>query len=286
MREPLAAPPARPPRFGLIPTAQAVEDDARWQGPNGFSFLPEGCGTAGRLAIDCIGNTNTMDLPDRPETVDGEAFAVWAADDCSSFGMDARDWMGRARRQLAATESYQVANELWTGSLGLESRSLTSMASDTLTNGGVDPIEGLALLEAGLAACNKGRQGMVHVTPQLLTHLVAAYAVRLDGTTYVTPNGHLVAPDAGYDGSGPGVSPTPAGATQWAYGTSMISVRLSPVATTPDNLSDARQQAVALDRAVNTIVVWAYRAAAWVWDECCHVAAEFDLPAALVGGAS
>lgn len=291
MPEPIAAPPARPPRYGLIASAPAVEPgDARWQ--RGFAFQPEGCGTAGRLTLDCSGNTAVMDLPDRPATEDGEPFVVWASDECSTFGWQARDWQGRVRRQLAASESYELAAELWAGSLALTDSdgdpivSLADPAADTLTavDSPADPVDALALIEQGLATCNRGRQGMVHMTPTMLTNLVSTSVVRIDGTTYVTPNGHIVVPDAGYDGSGP--NGEPAGASQWAYGTSMIGVLLGPVELLPSTLDEARSLSAALDRGVNTLTVFAERLAAWQWDHCCHVAAQVDLPIPLIGGAS
>lgn len=290
MREPIAAPPAQPPRFGLLASAAVDGSTGRWQ--QGFAFQPEACGAGGRLAVVCEGNTEAMDLPDRPGTVEGMPFLVYATDECSTFGFNARDWQGRARRQLAAIESYEVAAELWTGSLGLQDsngdpiRSLADTSADTLTTAGTpaDPVDALALVEQGIAACSRGRRGMVHMTPQLLTQLVRDNVLRLDGTTWITPNGHIVVPDAGYPGTGP--NGEAASSTQWLYGTSMISVLLSAVELIPGTLDDARSMAQALDRAVNSAVVFAERLAAWVWDECCHVAAQVDLPMPLVGGAS
>lgn len=290
MREPIAAPPARPPRFGLLASA-AVGDGApaRWQ--QGFAFQPELCGGGGRVTVACAGTSDTLDSDEQPGTVEGMPFAVYAADECSTFGYNARDWQGRARRALAAIESYEVAAELWTGSLGLQDsngdpiRSLANVAADTLTTGSAaEPVDALGMIEQALAQCNKGRQGMVHVTASLLTQLVRDNVLRLDGTTWITPNGHIVVPDAGYPGTGP--NGEAASTSQWAYGTSMISVLLGPVELNPDSLTDARSWAQALDRAVNSAVVYAQRLAAWQWDECCHVAAKVDLPMPLVGGAS
>lgn len=290
LRDNVQAPQARPPLYGLIAAAPVVEDAAlRWVG--GWSYLPEGCGASGRLSVDCLGNTAAMASAGRgPGVVDGDPVLLYATDECSSFGFQARDWLGRARRQLAAVESAELAEELWDGDIAaadaLANRWLAGPAvdSDTLTTAAVSPVAALGCLTQGLAATLRGQQGMVHVTPQLLTHLQAENAITRQGNLWVTAMGHIVVADAGYSGAGPaGVA---AGATQWAYGTPVLQVRLGPVETAPTNLDDARSLAQALDREVNTMVVYAYRLAGVQWTaECAHLAAEVALPVCAVGGA-
>lgn len=290
-RQAVAAPTPRPPRFGLVAAAPVVEDGADWA--RGFTFFPEGCGASGRLAVECAGNTVAMDEPDRRERVAADPFAVYAANDCeTTFGFRQADYEARARRQLETTRSYQIANELWRGDLtqapdDLENLPLTSTEGDVVTSGGpADPIDALACLEQALAQATFGRQGMVHLTPQLLTHLVGAQVVSLVGNTYMSPNGHIVVPDAGYDGSGPGATPQAAGATQWAYATSMIGLRLGPVDVIPGSLDQARNMAAAVDRATNKVRVWATQLVAYQWDECALLQAEVDLPVCAIGGVS
>jgi hypothetical protein len=194
---------------------------------------------------------------------------------------------------LEATQSFQVADELWTGALrdaadageDLEDNpALTDSSSDTVTGGPEDVVDALACLEQGLAQCSQGRRGMIHATPQVLVQWIAASAVRLEGGQYLSPMGNLVVADAGYPGDGPGGSA--AGASQWAYATGIISVRLSTPQVIPGNLDSAQVMAQALNREDNTLDVYAQRLALLQWDECCHLAAEIDLPVCLVGGAS
>lgn len=293
LRAPVTAPPARPPRYGLIIAAPEWPGDGDLRELAGWAYQPEGCGLSGRLAVACEGQGNTAAMTEQPRPAVVEGVAVWlyAGDECTATGFAQRDWLGRARRQLAATESFELANELWTGSVAegeapdQPNRSLAGDAalSDTVTTAATTPELALASIECGLASYLQGQQGMVHVTPQVLTLLVAANAVVREGTTWVTAMGHIVVADAGYDGSGPGN--VVAGATQWAYGTPMVQVRLGPVMTLPDTMDDARGIAQAMNRGVNDVVVWAGRLGAYRWaSHCAHVAAEVDVPVCAVGG--
>lgn len=296
-RDTIEAPPATPPRYSLLIAAPAIDDGARWEA--GFQFAPEGCGTGGRTAVDCFGGTDAIDPDDNPGIVGGDAFAVWAADRCSTFGYRARDYVGRARRQLAAIESYQVAEELWEGSLNgepglggsaIDNRPLTHPGSDTVTDGPTSPTGALGALVSALGDCGSGRQGMIHVTSQVLVHLAAVGAIYRDGASWYAPMGHLVVADDGYTGAGPGADGgVPASTSQWAYATSMMRVRLSAVQTVPELPEDTTNPAgwpAAVDPTTNEVLVIAQRLAAVNWDHCCHIAAELDLAVPLIGGAS
>lgn len=296
-RDLVPAPTARPPLYSLLVAAPVVEDDSRWQG--GFEFAPEACSDGGRTGVECWGGTAVIDPAANPRMVGGEPFAVWAADACSTFGYRARDYVGRARRQLLAIQSFQIAEELWEGSLNGEpsmggqviaNTPLTAVGSDTVTNGPTSATGALAQLVDALGQCGQGRQGMIHMTPQLLVHLAALGAVFRDGGLWVTPMGHIVVADDGYPGSGPGATPVPAGASQWMYGTSMMFVRLSPIETLPnlpdDDTTNPSGWPAAVDPRTNDVLVIAQRLAAVEWDQCCHVAAEVDLAVPLIGGAS
>lgn len=289
-RQAVEAPTPRPPRYGLVAAAPVIEDGADWA--RGFRFYPEGCGASGRIAVECAGNTAEMDEPERRGNVEGDPFAVYAANDCeTTFGFRQADYEARARRALETTRSYEIANEVWRGDLtqgvsGLENLPLTSTEGDVVTSGPADPIDAVACLEQALAQATRGRQGMIHITPQLLTHLKGASVVELVGNTYLSANGHIVVPDAGYDGSGPGATPQAAGASQWAYATSMISLRFGPLDVIPGSLADAKNFAAAVDRSTNKVRVWATQLVAYQWDECALLQAEVDLAVCSIGGVS
>jgi len=291
LRAPVTAPTPRPPVYGLIAAAPIVNDpDLRWAG--GWEFEPEGCGEGGKDSIACAGNVAAMSPAASPAIIQGDPIWIWAGDTCSTMGSGERDWMGRARRQLAAIESFELADELWDGTVttadSLANRFLAGPAgdSDTVTNGPTAVTPALACVEAGLAAGLKGAQGMVHVTPQVLTHLAAADLVTLQGIQWVTPNGHIVVADAGYSGDGPGAVPAST-TSQWIFGTPIIQVRLGPVETIPGSLDDARNLAAAMNRGINDITVIAGRIAGFQWtNECAQIAAEVNVGTCLIGGAS
>lgn len=295
MRAPVEAPQARPPRYGLLAAAPTVDDPDLRVLAGGWKFQPEGCGLSGRDAVTCAGSVSSaMDVAPGPDTVEGEAIWIWAGDECSTFGYQARDWQGRARRQLAAVESFELAAELWDGTVttdadpDLPNRFLAMPAaeSDTVTSGPTSVASALACLEQGLASTLRGQQGMVHVTPQVLTHLAAAQLVQQTGTVWTTPMGHVVVADAGYSGDGPGGVAGDANG-QWAYATPMIQVRLGPVEVIPGSLDGAQGLAAAMNRGVNDITVVAGRLAGFQWaNECAHLAAQVDVPVCDIGGAS
>lgn len=287
-RQAIAAVPATPPRYGLLVAANVVVDEERWQA--GIEWAPENCAGGGAIGVDCFGSTPDMPVPDEnPGIASADPFVVWGADKCSTIGWQARDYEGRARRMLEATQSFSVAREFWDGAITLAdsliNTPLTDAAADTVTAaaGPVGIVEALGLLDGALGECGKGRRGMIHMTTQAFVHARAAYAVELAGQVWITPNGTVVVADAGYTGSGPnGEDP---GATQWMYATSMVQVRLSPVDIIPGSLGEARAMREAMDNA-NTVRIRAQRLALVQWDQCCHLAAQVDIDAPLVGGAS
>lgn len=274
--------PARPPRYSLIVVAEALtlSDDVLG---GGYIFEPEACGTqrGGVAELDCGGGTDEMTVGTMPARVEGDPFVIYAWDECSTLGWRGRDFVGRATRMLLASQSFWLARELATGSLGLEQHSLNDPAAVTLTSAALDDVvAALATVEQGIADIGRGEPGMVHVTIGMLTRLFAATAIVRDGSLFRTASGNVVVADAGYTGQGPGEE-EPNGDTEFIYGTSLIGVQLGEPLFLPDNFDDAVSRGTAVDRGVNTLTMYAERPALWVWDECIHVAAEVALPEGL-----
>lgn len=107
---------------------------------------------------------------------------------------------------------------------------------------------------------------MLHL-PILMTGGLAEY-VRRDGGLLLTRQDNIVVVDAGYPGTGP--SGEPVGATAWAYATAPVQIRISDLAVQSDPVQ-------VVDRATNTITVWAERVFAATFDPCVHFAKEITI---------
>lgn len=297
LRGAVAAPPAVPPTVGLLISARVFEAGRnmpvgdRWE--SGYAYLPEGCASGG--VIDpCEGGTK--DIAANPDQVVADPFAVWAGDECSTFGFIAGDAEGRARRQLLATRQFQIEQELWRGDLardvaGTERKHLAHPDSDVLSEAGaLDPIPALACLEEGLAKAARGQRGMIHATRQVAALWHQSGMLRREGNLVLTINDTIVVAGAGYDGSGPGADadadPVAPGVTQWAYATTLVTVRLDEVVLVPgaNALQNPTLRAQMVNRDTNTIAVIAEQLAAFDWDGCAHLAVEIDTPYCGLGG--
>lgn len=268
----VAAPPLRPPRYGLIQAARDATADAggeRWEG--GFGWDAESCST-GAAAVACDTTPDLLlDPDDMPGAQAYTPFLVWDGHVCSAFGPTQEQREAKARRQLAVSQHRQVESEFWRGDLAQaeswDNPYLAAAATD-LAPGDTSPlVYGLAALEEALAGCTG--QGLIHVTTTTHTLLVAAQAVRLDGNLWISPNGHIVVPGSGYDGSDPDGDVDATGATAWAYATSAVDVRLGTVLVSGGEASMQHRQ--------NLLEVRAERPAAANFDPCCVFGIQVDL---------
>lgn len=291
-REPITPPPATQARYSLLVAAGAngqTAGDDRWG--RGVVWTPEGCGAGGVVPAAC-GVVPDRNAPDRSGQAYGDPFYVWAADECDAQGFAARDWQGRARRRLEATQSYQVAAELWAGALTLHEASEGNIdtpasflaSTDQVVDENMDAARAIGVAEALAMACSEGRRIMVHVPVAVLERAmtVSQYLLRDTGGIITTAMGNIVVADAGYSGTGP-VGPdggnTPDNSTQWIYATQLVQVRLGAVEMLPNSLRDALGWAQALDRGTNDVTVWAQRLALYQLDPCCRIALSTDVPA-------
>lgn len=278
-RTPIQAPTLRPPRYSLLGIAETVTvPDEVWGA--GYVFDPEARPNPDGEDADMYGteilygwvddNPASGDVCDVAYTIDpdreglrtavtGYPFLVWAADRCSTFGHQARDWQGRAQRLLRSVESCQVAKMLWDGEGTELCPSLSELATVTDVNVGV--AEAIGRLEKAVAVTSAGAAAMFHMSPFLLSQAVTAEVLWRDGAVWRTPMGHTVVADAGYSGIGP------TDATyETVLATPMIGVALSPVEMVPGTFQQAIDWAQALDRATNTVLIRAQRQALLVWD--------------------
>jgi hypothetical protein len=284
----LVAPPTRVPLpYGLLNAAQPQEEaDAHWA--NGVRFQPVPCGPAGVTLEPCPSVTGGPDLAATAlglPTNGTSPFTVYAWIDCSTVGY-IQDAQRLATAALTSGEGRAVEREFWTGEYGTtphlaEDTPVTGSdgvveqtAATIVTGAALDPVEALGALEDALGWCY-GNEGVVHVTPATLTHLMNRGIVYRDGARLRTPNGHLIAAGSGY----PGTSPTgvaPAGGHAWMYATGAVTVRRSGI------VLPSPQQMQVVNRNKNDVIQVAYRTYVIGW-ECCHFAALVRLGGEVTG---
>lgn len=289
-----------PPPVGLIASALAPPDgeDERWV--NGFNFQALDCIRGGRFD-PCATDTNLV-IPANPDNVEYVPFGVWAGYKCSPYDPQF-DWARAVTDALLADEDNQISKELWRGDIARDAdhpnRFLTDPNAVVIGNAAMGANDALACLEQYLAQCNGGQQGMIHATRQLITLWEIGGALRKEGKRIYTIYDTVVVPAAGYDGSGPadGASPEPAGGTQWAYATGLVTVRREPLRDLTLDVPGLDGQvtlqvpqviggpnADGLNRSTNTTEAYAQRVAAATWSGCCHGAVEVSVAACGIGG--
>lgn len=260
-RQAIQAPPATPPVYSLLYVVEIVNDQTRWQ--QGVEWAPEQVSGGGAIPVDCHGGSpDGKPTKHNPVVNTADPFAVYAEDHCSTFGFEARDYEGRARRQLAAVQSAKIAREFQLG----EIRTAEGLGNVALIDGievgpgGQDVEDAIGELEAALAERFDGARCMIHVTTQTFVEMMRKNLIFLSGQKWLTAPGNIVVADAGY------VSEVGADAGVFAYGTSMVQVRLSPVDVIPGSFDEALARAQMTDRAHNSIVIYAERLALIVVD--------------------
>lgn len=277
-------PPTVPAFLGLLASITPVPEPERAPGVEGweagFIFLPENCDGGGSL-VPCAEAVRVEHDPVDP--VEYQPFEVEGAFTCTSRGWTENDYDGRARRQLDASASAQLAAELWLGTMAqaegwpnpylMQSPVLVAAGDATAL------VRALALLVRDGMQCNDGNRGVVHLTVDAAYLAWTAGALWRDASGRVFDAfGNLYVADAGYPGTGPPVTsggdPDPADDEHsWAYFTNAVDVRLGPVQLTPSTFAEA------LDRRTNTVEYFAQRTVSAVFDGCCLFAVNLDLTA-------
>lgn len=282
----IAAPPAQPPRYGLIAAAAIAEDQARWE--MGATWEPEGCGIGDAGPYDCSPLAARDDAANGGGAVIARPILLWAIDSCSTMGSTSRDWIGRARRALEASQSFQLAQEMWTGAIATGAGSETPFLADaeTVVLEAGDPVplgDALPLLEFASGRCAHGRRMMFHMATQIegLLRDGGSQQIQRDGALLTTDLGNIVVADAGYPGTGPDSAGGSGGAdvgNHWLYSSAVVQVRLGAVETFPRSLDDARELAAMTNRPTNDATAWAQRPGLYQLEPCCRFAVQTDVP--------
>jgi hypothetical protein len=262
----IAAPALTPPPNGLLRAATVIEHDELHFG-SALEWSPEGCGSA--QVVDPCAVTDKGSAGNRPANIRYDAFVVEAHDACSTFGWQAADYDGRARRAIVARESKAVEAEYWSGTLKPANPHLAKPTSSngpavtTLAGGAAQSLRlGLALLAQSIADGNGGT-GMIHARPFLVELWWGLDLLYRDaGGRLLTGNGNLVVPGSGYPGTGPNGEAITA-SSEWAYATDEVIVHRGPVFTPTTGVNGQ-----SMDRALNEVISRAERPYALAVNGC------------------
>lgn len=196
-RQAIDAIPATPPVYGLLIAADVNDLDARWQA--GVEWAPENI-AGGQIGVAACGGTMSVSPTPNAEVQTADPVALFATDKCSTFGFERRDYEGRARRQLLATQSFMLAREFQLGVLR-DSDSLGNVAlvdAEHVGPANATVLDATAIIESAIGEVLQGRRAMIHVSPQIFTLMKANQDITLQGQRWVTPQGSIVCSDAGY----------------------------------------------------------------------------------------
>jgi hypothetical protein len=210
----------------------AARDGEMWT--RGFVYLPES-----QTAIhvrDPYDNTDDgkagSDLSPPINIV--VPYMLEAIDEASTFGFEARDWEGRAKRHLENGKYQAVEREFWAGSLAqaksYPNRYLADANCVDLTPTTVPSVErGFQILAEALATGKSGSpgmggQGMIHCQSASVPTLF--WAVR-SGNTLQDINGNIIVRGDGYPGTGPlgNSNFTPPAGQTWIYASDLVMAR-------------------------------------------------------------
>lgn len=281
----VASPVRTPLPYGLMSVVQQpATADQHWQ--LGVEFEPITCSRADITFESCPASGG---LDKTARDVLGlsasNPFTVYTMAQCSTVGFVDRA-QELAAAVLTAGEARAVEREFWTGELGVtphlaEDTAITGSdgeveqsAATVLVSGAVDVVEGIARLEEALGDCY-GNEGVIHVSPSVLTHMCAYGIAYRDGPRMRTCNGHLIAAGAGYPGTAPNGS-APATGSRWAYATGAVFLYRSAV-----NFVGANPGEI-VNRTKNTVAQIAERTYVVGWD-CCHFALPISIGGEIAG---
>lgn len=171
---------------------------------------------------------------------------------CTTYKVPSQEeFKARAIASFEAVESGIVAFEFMTGTQ-MPAQPHLSDGAGTFPLG--DTVVGItraiAALEEEIALTR--RQGVIHVSPQLVASYLQFWS--LDNRTGVirTINGTVIIPDAGYAaGSTPTGHAGPSGTQEWLYATGPIDVRRSETFVMPEKVSEAVDRGTGMNGASN-----------------------------------
>lgn len=237
----IQAPSLKPPRVSILSSADVItlpgKQDAWWGGIE-YKKLTANPAQGINSAFD---TDDTFLLPICPvETTNKESyprtpndrvqpFAIYATDECSTYGITPEEMLDRARQKLVSSEAWTIEHELWFGT-GTSNFSFADAGSVSVGTG-LHPLDGFTLVDSAVARDRGDGRGMVHVTVRTFDLLQQYNLFRREGNVWFSPNDNIVVPGRGYGDD--------ADATDAIYGhTGIIQIAHSEVFTFPTTAED------------------------------------------------
>lgn len=132
-----------------------------------------------------------------------EPLGIYQGVDCTTFSQDRA--ATSAAEALDVTAEYQLAHELATG----ESTGNPSLSDAGTPLAAASIVDAMSAAESLAAEHLFGRLAYFHVSPSMLTQLVAAQVVMREGRSWRSPMGHLIVASVGYWELGEVIHATP-----------------------------------------------------------------------------
>ena len=205
MNVPIAAPPLRPRRWGLLldATYEIEMDESRIAA--GVTFTPY-LASPDTTGIQRLDGEFCDDTPAESDASGGEhpEFQAWtlrATESCSALDVD-EVWLDdRISDRWAAFVSAEIAAELAVGGHTTSDSPTLASSAVQYPYGAADFESVTSILDYLLASTLHGAEGMIHTDPSTFNFLVEN-AELVDGL-WRTPTGHVIVSDAGYFGMVP-----------------------------------------------------------------------------------
>lgn len=262
--------------------------DSRVRWIDGYSIYPDDC-DGGHIVDPCQLGSNADVADTGQASIIGpiQPFVIEASDKCSTFGAPHDFRLARAQRKLLAVQSKVLEAEFWNGT---KAQSQTWANNQYLRKAGVTVlgtapvggpfgiVDGLAALEQAISDGSAWERGVIHASPQLVTHWAWQGLVKARPSppgTLMTELGTIVVAGGGYDGSGPQNQINP-NHYEWAYATPVPQIRLGQI-----TYNETDTDTVAVDRLANDRIIRASRFASIVMSGCFRAAALIDMTVSL-----
>lgn len=255
------APPVTTLRYGIFNAARVTdvsgsEDVARLWGA-GYSFLTDHCGGANAYDDTCVSQP-TKPFVEGSDLMNAAPFRVIAKKHCGTVGRTYQEMDAAVRQQLISGEQTVLESVIWNGDgLGTHTPTLVSSSATATIPTADGAGAAIAALEALAYGAAYGYQGVIHINQRAYAALAYSNILHNDAGVWRTNLGTAVSFGAGYGITGPLEVP-PADGFVWAFMTSQVDIRRTPIVTFP---SDG-----ILDRVNNQWEAIAERAYAFTWD--------------------